>query len=140
LKSAPGQAGRIYAAIFAAELYRMYHRLCIRRLWGGGGVGKEGLKTEDLDPVPSDLVASRKRSSGFRANPLSKSFVPSVVVHRVNACLPPRPQGAFIHPHDRGCLAGAEDIDFEFQPKISDRVSRAAVRREGVNTTDSAVR
>ena len=120
------------AAIFAADLYRMYHRYA----------EAAGLKTEDLESSPSELGGFKEAI--FRVSGLSvfRKLRYESGVHRVQRVPATEAQGR-IHTSTAtvAVLPEAEDIDVELKSDdLRIEVSRAGgPGGQGVNTTDSAV-
>src|SRR5437588_11286141 len=120
------------AAIFAADLYRMYHRYA----------ESAGLKTEELESSPSELGGLKEAmfkvsgESGFRNLRYESG------VQRVQRVPATEAQGR-IHTSTAtvAVLPEAEDVDVELKPEdLRIEVSRAGgPGGQGVNTTDSAV-
>src|ERR1700757_4558091 len=121
------------AAIFAADLYRMYHRYA----------ESAGLKTEDLESSPSELGGFKEAI--FRVS--GESVFPKLRyesgVHRVQRVPATEAQGR-IHTSTAtvAVLPEAQDVDVEMNPEdLRIEVSRAGgPGGQSVNTTDSAVR
>jgi len=120
------------AAIFAADLYRMYNRYA----------ESAGLKTEDLASSPSELGGLKEvifRVSGESVFPKLRY---ESGVHRVQRVPATEAQGR-IHTSTAtvAVLPEAEEVDVELKPEdLRVEVSRAGgPGGQGVNTTDSAV-
>src|SRR5882757_1085909 len=117
------------AAIFAADLYRMYHRYA----------EAAGLKTEDLESSPSELGGFKEAIFRVSGESVFRKLRYESGVHRVPAT---EAQGR-IHTSTAtvAVLPEAEDIDVELKSDdLRIEVSRAGgPGGQGVNTTDSAV-
>src|SRR5213082_2466048 len=120
------------AAIFAADLYRMYHR------YGESA----GLKTEDLESSPSELGGLKEAIFKVSGESVFRKLRYESGVHRVQRVPATEAQGR-IHTSTAtvAVLPEAEDVDLELQPEdLRIEVSRAGgPGGQGVNTTDSAV-
>src|SRR6266704_1698778 len=120
------------AAIFAADLYRMYHR------YAEGA----GLKTEDLESSPSELGGFKEAIFRVSGESVFRKLRYESGVHRVQRVPATEAQGR-IHTSTAtvAVLPEAEDIDVELKPEdLRIEVSRAGgPGGQGVNTTDSAV-
>src|ERR1041385_5649623 len=120
------------AAIFAADLYRMYHRYA----------EAAGLKTEDLESSPSELGGLREAIFKVSGESVFRRLRYESGVHRVQRVPATEAQGR-IHTSTAtvAVLPEAEDVDVELKPEdIRVEVSRAGgPGGQGVNTTDSAV-
>jgi peptide chain release factor 1 len=120
------------AAIFAADLYRMYHR------YAEGA----GLKTEDLESSPSELGGFKEAIFRVSGESVFRKLRYESGVHRVQRVPATEAQGR-IHTSTAtvAVLPEAEDIDVELKPDdLRIEVSRAGgPGGQGVNTTDSAV-
>ena len=120
------------AAIFAADLYRMYHRYA----------ESAGLKTEDLESSPSELGGFKEAIFRVSGESVFRKLRYESGVHRVQRVPATEAQGR-IHTSTAtvAVLAEAEDVDVEL--KLEDlriEVSRSGgPGGQGVNTTDSAV-
>jgi len=120
------------AAIFAADLYRMYHRYA----------EAAGLKTEDLESSPSELGGLKEVIFRVSGESVFRKLRYESGVHRVQRVPATEAQGR-IHTSTAtvAVLPEAEDVDIEL--KLEDlriEVSRAGgPGGQGVNTTDSAV-
>jgi len=121
------------AALFAAELFRMYTRFCERRGW----------KVEILDFSPGTLGGVKEAIFAVRGPKVYGTLRYESGVHRVQRVPETEAQGR-IHTSAAtvAVLPEAEDVDI----KIEDKDLRIDVFRSGgpggqsVNTTDSAVR
>src|SRR5215472_11428511 len=117
------------AGIFAADLYRMYHRYA----------EAAGLKTEDLESSPSELGGFKEAIFRVSGESVFRKLRYESSVHRVPAT---EAQGR-IHTSTAtvAVLPEAEDVDLELKPEdLRIEVSRAGgPGGQGVNTTDSAV-
>src|SRR6266478_6488660 len=120
------------AAIFAADLYRMYNRYA----------ESDGLKTEDLESSPSELGGLKEVIFRVSGESVFRKLRFESGVHRVQRVPATEAQGR-IHTSTAtvAVLPEAEDIDLELKPDdLRIEVSRAGgPGGQGVNTTDSAV-
>jgi peptide chain release factor 1 len=120
------------AAIFAADLYRMYHRY----------TESAGLKTEDLESSPSELGGFKEVIFRVSGESVFRKLRYESGVHRVQRVPATEAQGR-IHTSTAtvAVLPEAEDVDVELRPEdLRIEVSRAGgPGGQGVNTTDSAV-
>jgi len=120
------------AAIFAADLYRMYHRYA----------EAAGLKSEDLESSPSELGGFKEAIFRVSGESVFRKLRYESGVHRVQRVPATEAQGR-IHTSTAtvAVLPEAEDIDVELKPDdLRIEVSRAGgPGGQGVNTTDSAV-
>jgi peptide chain release factor 1 len=120
------------AAIFAADLYRMYHRYA----------ESAGLKTEDLESSPSELGGLKEAIFRVSGESVFRKLRYESGVHRVQRVPATEAQGR-IHTSTAtvAVLPEAEDVDLELKPEdLRVEVSRAGgPGGQGVNTTDSAV-
>jgi peptide chain release factor 1 len=120
------------AAIFAADLYRMYNRFA----------ESAGLKTEDLESSPSDLGGLKEVIFRVSGEAVFRKLRYESGVHRVQRVPATEAQGR-IHTSTAtvAVLPEAEEIDLELKPEeLRIEVSRAGgPGGQGVNTTDSAV-
>ncbi len=120
------------AAIFAADLYRMYHRYA----------ETAGLKTEDLESSPSELGGLKEVIFRVSGQSVFRQLRYESGVHRVQRVPATEAQGR-IHTSTAtvAVLAEAEEVDIELKPEdLRIEVSRAGgPGGQGVNTTDSAV-
>jgi peptide chain release factor 1 len=120
------------AAIFAADLYRMYHRYA----------ESAGLKTEDLESSPSELGGLKEVIFKVSGESVFRKLRYESGVHRVQRVPATEAQGR-IHTSTAtvAVLPEAEDVDIELKPEdLRIEVSRAGgPGGQGVNTTDSAV-
>jgi peptide chain release factor 1 len=120
------------AAIFAADLYRMYNRYA----------EAAGLKTEDLESSPSELGGLKEVIFRVSGESVFRKLRYESGVHRVQRVPATEAQGR-IHTSTAtvAVLPEAEDIDLELKPEeLRIEVSRAGgPGGQGVNTTDSAV-
>src|SRR5437879_5057637 len=125
-------AGGNEAAIFAADLYRMYNRYA----------EAAGLKTEDLESSPSELGGLKEIIFRVSGEAVFRKLRYESGVHRVQRVPATEAQGR-IHTSTAtvAVLPEAEDVDIELKPEdIRVEVSRAGgPGGQGVNTTDSAV-
>ena len=120
------------AAIFAADLYRMYNRYA----------ESAGLKTEDLESSPSELGGLKESIFRVSGESVFRKLRYESGVHRVQRVPATEAQGR-IHTSTAtvAVLPEAEDVDVELKPDdLRIEVSRAGgPGGQGVNTTDSAV-
>jgi len=120
------------AAIFAADLYRMYHRYA----------ESASLKTEDLESSPSELGGLKEAIFKVSGESVFRKLRYESGVHRVQRVPATEAQGR-IHTSTAtvAVLPEAEDVDLELKPEdLRIEVSRAGgPGGQGVNTTDSAV-
>ena len=120
------------AAIFAADLYRMYHRYA----------ESAGLRTEDLESSPSELGGLKEVIFKVSGESVFRKLRYESGVHRVQRVPATEAQGR-IHTSTAtvAVLPEAEDVDLEIKPEdLRIEVSRAGgPGGQGVNTTDSAV-
>jgi peptide chain release factor 1 len=120
------------AAIFAADLYRMYNRYA----------EAEGLRTEDLESSPSELGGLKEVIFRVSGESVFRKLRYESGVHRVQRVPATEAQGR-IHTSTAtvAVLPEAQDVDVELKPDdLRIEVSRAGgPGGQGVNTTDSAV-
>src|SRR5437016_9033334 len=120
------------AAIFVADLYRMYHRYA----------ESAGLKTEDLESSPSDLGGLKESIFRVSGESVFRKLRYESGVHRVQRVPATEAQGR-IHTSTAtvAVLPEAEDVDVELKPDdLRIEVSRAGgPGGQGGNTTDAAV-
>src|ERR1700716_1050838 len=120
------------AAIFAADLYRMYNRYA----------EAAGLKIEDLESSPSELGGLKESIFKVSGENVFKTLRFESGVHRVQRVPATEAQGR-IHTSTAtvAVLPEAEDVDVELKPEdLRIEVSRAGgPGGQGVNTTNSAV-
>jgi peptide chain release factor 1 len=120
------------AAIFAADLYRMYNRYA----------EAAGLKTEDMESSPSELGGLKEVIFRVSGESVFRKLRYESGVHRVQRVPATEAQGR-IHTSTAtvAVLPEAEDVDIELKPdELRIEVSRAGgPGGQGVNTTDSAV-
>ena len=120
------------AALFAADLYRMYCRYAETK----------GLKIEQLEASPSELGGLREVIFKTSGESVFRKLRYESGVHRVQRVPATEAQGR-IHTSTAtvAVLPEAEEVDFELKPEeIRIEVCRAGgPGGQGVNTTDSAV-
>src|SRR6202011_1076477 len=120
------------AAIFAADLYRMYNRYA----------ESAGLKIESMDSSPSELGGLKEVIFKVSGESVFRKLRYESGVHRVQRVPATEAQGR-IHTSTAtvAVLPEAEDVDLEIKPEdLRIEVSRAGgPGGQGVNTTDSAV-
>src|SRR5258705_13361193 len=120
------------AAIFAADLYRMYNR----------HAEAAGLKTEDLESSSSELGGLKEVIFRVSGESVFRKLRYESGVHRVQRVPATEAQGR-IHTSTAtvAVLPEAQDVDVELKPDdLRIEVSRAGgPGGQGVNTTDSAV-
>jgi peptide chain release factor 1 len=120
------------AAIFAADLYRLYHRYA----------ESAGLKTEDLESSPSEVGGLKEVIFRVSGKSVFRRLRYESGVHRVQRVPATEAQGR-IHTSTAtvAVLPEAEEVDVELKPEdLRIEVSRAGgPGGQGVNTTDSAV-
>jgi peptide chain release factor 1 len=120
------------AAIFAADLYRMYNRYA----------ESAGLKVEALESSPSELGGLKESIFRVSGENVFKKLRFESGVHRVQRVPATEAQGR-IHTSTAtvAVLPEAEEIDLELKPEdLRIEVCRAGgPGGQGVNTTDSAV-
>src|SRR6202165_1700274 len=120
------------AAIFAADLYRMYNRYA----------ESAGLKTEDLESSPSEMGGLKEVIFKVSGESVFRKLRYESGVHRVQRVPATEAQGR-IHTSTAtvAVLPEAEDVDVELKPDdLRIEVSRAGgPGGQGVKTTDSAV-
>jgi peptide chain release factor 1 len=120
------------AAIFAADLYRMYNRYA----------ESAGLKMEDLESSPSELGGLKEAIFKVSGEAVFRKLRYESGVHRVQRVPATEAQGR-IHTSTAtvAVLPEAEEIDFELKPEdLRIEVCRSGgPGGQGVNTTDSAV-
>jgi peptide chain release factor 1 len=120
------------AAIFAADLYRMYNRYA----------ETAGLKTEDLESSPSELGGLKEVIFRVSGESVFRKLRHESGVHRVQRVPATEAQGR-IHTSTAtvAVLPEAEEVDVDLKPEdLRIEVSRAGgPGGQGVNTTDSAV-
>ncbi len=120
------------AAIFAADLYRMYNRYA----------ESAGLKAEDLESSASELGGLKEVIFRVSGESVFRKLQYESGVHRVQRVPATEAQGR-IHTSTAtvAVLPEAEDVDLELKPEdLRIEVCRAGgPGGQGVNTTDSAV-
>ena len=120
------------AAIFAADLYRMYNRYA----------ETAGLKIEGLESSPSELGGLKETIFKVSGESVFRKLRYESGVHRVQRVPATEAQGR-IHTSTAtvAVLPEAEEVDFEIKPEdLRIEVCRAGgPGGQGVNTTDSAV-
>jgi peptide chain release factor 1 len=125
-------AGGAEAALFAADLFRMYTRYAESRRW----------KVESMDSSPSDLGGFKEIIFSVTGPEAYKRLKFESGVHRVQRVPATEAQGR-IHTSTAtvAVLPEAEEVDVEIKPEeLEITVCRASgPGGQGVNTTDSAV-
>ncbi|MBI5685676.1 MAG: peptide chain release factor 1 [Verrucomicrobia bacterium] len=125
-------AGGQEAALFAANLYRMYSRYAEARGW----------KVETMDISPSDLGGLKEVIFSVTGEDVFRRLRYESGVHRVQR-VPVTEASGRIHTSTAtvAVLPEAEEVDVEIKPEELDiTVCRASgPGGQGVNTTDSAV-
>ncbi len=120
------------AAIFAADLYRMYNRYA----------EAAGLKVEDLESSPSELGGLKEAIFKVSGESVFRKLRFESGVHRVQRVPATEAQGR-IHTSTAtvAVLPEAEEVDLELKPEdLRIEVCRSGgPGGQGVNTTDSAV-
>src|SRR5438552_5230519 len=120
------------AAIFAADLYRMYNRYA----------ESAGLTAEDLESSPSELGGLKEVIFRVSGESVFRKLRYESGVHRVQRVPATEAQGR-IHTSTAtvAVLPEAKEVDIEIKPDdIEINVCRASGKGgQGVNTTDSAV-
>jgi peptide chain release factor 1 len=120
------------AAMFAADLYRMYHRYA----------EAAGLQTEDLESSPSEMGGLKEVIFQVAGESVFRKLRYESGVHRVQRVPATEAQGR-IHTSTAtvAVLPEAEDVDIELKPEdLRIEVTRSGgPGGQGVNTTDSAV-
>jgi peptide chain release factor 1 len=120
------------AAIFAGDLFRMYHRYA----------ESAGLKIEDLESNPSELGGLKEVIFRVSGNSVFRNLRYESGVHRVQRVPATEAQGR-VHTSTAtvAVLPEAEEVDLELKPEdLRIEVCRAGgPGGQGVNTTDSAV-
>jgi peptide chain release factor 1 len=124
--------GGAEAALFAADLFRMYSRFA----------EVSGLKIEMMESSPSELGGFREVIFRASGNEVFRKLRYESGVHRVQRVPATEAQGR-IHTSTAtvAVLPEAEEVDFEIKPEeLRIEVCRAGgPGGQGVNTTDSAV-
>ncbi len=128
-----GGAGGEEAALFAAELARMYHRFCERMRW----------KIEDVDVNETELGGVKEATYMIKGQGAYSKLKYESGVHRVQRVPETESQGR-VHTSTAtvAVLPEAEEVDFE----INERDLKIDTYRSGgaggqhINKTDSAVR
>ena len=125
-------AGGSEAALFAADLCRMYTRYAESRRW----------KVETLDVSPSDLGGLKEVVLNISGTDVFKTLKYESGVHRVQRVPATEAQGR-VHTSTVtvAVLPEAQEVDIEVRPEdLEISVCRASgPGGQGVNTTDSAV-
>lgn len=120
------------AALFAADLYRMYNRFAETR----------GLKIEEMESSPSELGGLKEVIFRVSGEAVFRQLRYESGVHRVQRVPATEAQGR-IHTSTAtvAVLPEAEEVDLELKPEeLRIEVCRAGgPGGQGVNTTDSAV-
>jgi peptide chain release factor 1 len=127
-----GGAGGSEAALFAADLYRMYTHYAEAQKW----------KVETLDSSPSDLGGFKEVIFSITGTDVYKRLKYESGVHRVQRVPATEAQGRI---HTSTCtvavLPEAEEVDIEIKTEDLEitRCRASGPGGQGVNTTDSAV-
>jgi len=120
------------AALFGADLYRMYNRFAETR----------GLKIEEMESSPSELGGLKEVIFRVSGQAVFRQLRYESGVHRVQRVPATEAQGR-IHTSTAtvAVLPEAEEVDFELKPEeLRIEVCRSGgPGGQGVNTTDSAV-
>src|ERR1043166_1742502 len=120
------------AAIFAADLYRMYHRYA----------ESAGLKAEDLESSPSELAGLKEVIFRVSGQSVFRKLRYESGVHRVQRVPATEAQGR-IHTSTAtvAVLPEAQEVDIDIKAEDLDITTCRASGPggQGVNTTDSAV-
>lgn len=120
------------AAIFAADLYRMYSRFA----------EASGLTIEEMDSSPSELGGLKEMIFKVSGTAVFRTLRYESGVHRVQRVPATEAQGR-VHTSTAtvAVLPEAEEVDFELRPEdLRIEVCRSGgPGGQGVNTTDSAV-
>ncbi len=120
------------AALFAADLYRMYNRYA----------EAHGLKIEEMETSPSELGGLKEMIFRVSGNAVFRQLRYESGVHRVQRVPATEAQGR-IHTSTAtvAVLPEAEEVDLELKPEeLRIEVCRSGgPGGQGVNTTDSAV-
>ena len=125
-------AGGNESALFAADLYRMYHRYAEGRGW----------KVESMDSSPSDLGGFKDVVFGINGVDVFKRMKYESGVHRVQRVPATEAQGR-VHTSTAtvAVLPEAQEVDLKIDLEdLEINTCRASGKGgQGVNTTDSAV-
>jgi peptide chain release factor 1 len=125
-------AGGSESALFAADLYRMYHRYAEARGW----------KVEPMDSNPSDLGGFKEIIFEITGSDVFKRLKYESGVHRVQRVPATEAQGR-IHTSTAtvAVLPEAEEVEIEIKEEDLEihRCRASGKGGQGVNTTDSAV-
>jgi peptide chain release factor 1 len=125
-------AGGSESALFAADLYRMYHRYAESKGW----------KVENMDTSPSDLGGYREVIFLISGDDVYKRLKYESGVHRVQR-VPATEASGRIHTSTAtvAVLPEAQEVDVDIRPEdLEITTCRASgPGGQGVNTTDSAV-
>jgi peptide chain release factor 1 len=121
------------AALFAADLVRMYQRLSMRRGW----------QWEVIDESPTELGGFKEYLAAVKGQGVFAQLKFESGVHRVQR-VPATESGGRIHTSAAtvAVLPEAEDVDIFLDPKDLriDTMRSSGAGGQHVNTTDSAVR
>jgi peptide chain release factor 1 len=125
--------GGVEAALFAAEIFRMYQRYAERRGW----------RVDVLSSSPSDLGGLKEVVAAVEGEGAYSRLKYESGVHRVQRVPETEAQGR-IHTSavTVAVLPEAEEVDVEIKPEdiVVDVYRSSGPGGQGVNTTDSAVR
>lgn len=126
-------AGGDEAALFAMELFRMYHRLAERLRW----------KIEDMDTNETELGGLKEATFMIKGNGAYSKMKYESGVHRVQRVPETESQGR-VHTSTItvAVLPEAEEVDFEINEKDLkvDTYRSGGAGGQHINKTDSAVR
>ncbi len=121
------------AALFAADLARMYQRLAERRGW----------RWETVDETPTEIGGFKEYIASVKGEGVFAQLKFESGVHRVQR-VPVTESGGRIHTSAAtvAVLPEAEDVDIEIDPSDIriDTMRASGAGGQHVNTTDSAVR
>lgn len=134
-------AGGDEAALFASELFRMYHRFAERKHWQVEILESSETESSGLKEVIAEISAKGGLASGQKGPYNTLKFESGV--HRVQRVPQTESQGR-VHTSTVtvAVLPEAEEVDIEIDPKDIrvDVFHSGGAGGQSVNTTDSAVR